>query len=223
MEAAEYTFASQDQEQNGRLSTLFWKAGPEVKLSSPRLPAELVWGEEVDGLIDLPVREIIDRLKVEFPAARGKTGTAHGPRRRRLVRGHLDLARFRVDCRGLAAEHRERLIDAIESFGCMAYDPSLPSDRRRSQEANMDCVSFASIATNGIHLNVAQAGPVDGPLLVLLHGFPDSGTAGERSSRPARRAGFRVSPPTSGATTRATGRRTLAITRSTSWPRTSRG
>jgi pimeloyl-ACP methyl ester carboxylesterase len=34
-------------------------------------------------------------------------------------------------------------------------------------------VRFERIATNGITLNVAQAGPADGPLLVLLHGFPE--------------------------------------------------
>lgn len=30
-----------------------------------------------------------------------------------------------------------------------------------------------TIATNGIHLHVVQAGPEDGPLVILLHGFPE--------------------------------------------------
>ncbi len=29
------------------------------------------------------------------------------------------------------------------------------------------------IKTNGIHLHVVQAGPIDGPLVILLHGFPE--------------------------------------------------
>ncbi|HZN36773.1 MAG TPA: alpha/beta hydrolase [Pirellulaceae bacterium] len=37
----------------------------------------------------------------------------------------------------------------------------------------MDGVTCQRIATNGIHLNVAQAGPADGPLVLLLHGFPE--------------------------------------------------
>jgi epoxide hydrolase 4 len=37
----------------------------------------------------------------------------------------------------------------------------------------MDQVRFARIATNGIELHVAQAGPEDGPLIILLHGFPE--------------------------------------------------
>ncbi len=34
-------------------------------------------------------------------------------------------------------------------------------------------LQFAVIPTNGVRLHVAQAGPADGPLVVLLHGFPE--------------------------------------------------
>ncbi len=32
---------------------------------------------------------------------------------------------------------------------------------------------YHHVSTNGIRLHVAQAGPPDGPLLILLHGFPE--------------------------------------------------
>jgi len=35
------------------------------------------------------------------------------------------------------------------------------------------------IETNGIKLHVVMAGPEDGQPVFLLHGFPNSGTAGE--------------------------------------------
>ena len=45
---------------------LFWKARPDLAMPEDAVARELNWGEEVEGLIDLPVKEIIDRLKAEF-------------------------------------------------------------------------------------------------------------------------------------------------------------
>ena len=36
-----------------------------------------------------------------------------------------------------------------------------------------DSIDFSFIETNGIRLHVAQAGPLDGPAILLLHGFPE--------------------------------------------------
>ena len=36
-----------------------------------------------------------------------------------------------------------------------------------------DMARFSRIATNGIQLHVAEAGPRDGSLVFLLHGFPE--------------------------------------------------
>jgi pimeloyl-ACP methyl ester carboxylesterase len=58
-----------------------------------------------------------------------------------------------------------------------------------------DNIGFTTIATNGIHLRVAQAGPKDGPLVILLHGFPEF-WFGWRSQIPAlAAAGFCVWAP----------------------------
>lgn len=102
---------------------LFWKPAPSAKLSPAEIARELMWGEEVDGLIDLPIRDIIDRLKVEFPQHDEKAGLliAHG------TGGSCEVTwtwqHLRIDCRDLPTADRERLIDSIESFDCMAYDP----------------------------------------------------------------------------------------------------
>jgi pimeloyl-ACP methyl ester carboxylesterase len=34
-------------------------------------------------------------------------------------------------------------------------------------------LDFTYVETNGITLHVAVAGPKDGPLVILLHGFPE--------------------------------------------------
>ena len=51
------------------------------------------------------------------------------------------------------------------------------------------------VATNGIHLNVAEAGPEDGPLVILLHGFPESWYGWRHQIDPLARAGYRVVAP----------------------------
>jgi pimeloyl-ACP methyl ester carboxylesterase len=51
------------------------------------------------------------------------------------------------------------------------------------------------VATNGIHLRVLQEGPADGPLAILLHGFPEHAGAWEEHSTLLARAGYRVWAP----------------------------
>jgi hypothetical protein len=101
---------------------LFWKAGPAVKLSAPEVARELVWGEEVDGLIDLPVREIIDRLKAGFPQHEEKTGLLIGHAAAGSFEASWTWQHLRVHCHDLPPDDRQRLIETIESFDCMAYE-----------------------------------------------------------------------------------------------------
>ena len=54
---------------------------------------------------------------------------------------------------------------------------------------------FSRISTNGIVLNVAEAGPADGPLVVLLHGFPEFWYGWKSQIGPLAGAGYRVLAP----------------------------
>lgn len=56
-------------------------------------------------------------------------------------------------------------------------------------------VTFKKIATNGIHLHCALAGPDDGPLVVALHGFPDFWRGMTPILVTLAKAGFRVVAP----------------------------
>ena len=59
----------------------------------------------------------------------------------------------------------------------------------------MEDIEFARVATNGIALNVAQAGPESGPLAILLHGFPEFWYGWKRHMPALAAAGFRVWAP----------------------------
>ncbi len=51
------------------------------------------------------------------------------------------------------------------------------------------------IATNGIHLHAVEAGPEGGPLLILLHGFPEPWFAWRHQIAPLAAAGYHVVAP----------------------------
>jgi len=100
---------------------LFWKAGPKVTLSQAEIARELLWGEEVNGLIDLPIREIIDRLKAEFPQHDEKPGLLVCRTDGGSFEATWSWQHVRVDCRDLPESDRERLIDTVETFGCAVW------------------------------------------------------------------------------------------------------
>ena len=58
-----------------------------------------------------------------------------------------------------------------------------------------DEIHFRRLATSGITLNVAEAGPENGPLVVLLHGFPENWSGWRHQIGPLARAGYRVVAP----------------------------
>jgi pimeloyl-ACP methyl ester carboxylesterase len=60
---------------------------------------------------------------------------------------------------------------------------------------DLEAVRFSRIATNGIQLHVAEAGPPDGPLLILLHGFPEFWYEWRNHIIPLAERGFHVVAP----------------------------
>ncbi|WP_147804632.1 alpha/beta fold hydrolase [Alkalicoccus halolimnae] len=59
----------------------------------------------------------------------------------------------------------------------------------------MENVEFHYVETNGITLHTAQAGPEDGPLAILLHGFPEFWYGWRHQIEPLAEAGYRVIVP----------------------------
>jgi pimeloyl-ACP methyl ester carboxylesterase len=58
-----------------------------------------------------------------------------------------------------------------------------------------DSIRFSRIPTNGIHLHVAEAGPANGPLVFLLHGFPEFWYGWRNQILPLAARGFHVVAP----------------------------
>lgn len=105
---------------------LFWRPSPAATLSAKEIGRDLLWGEEVEGLIDLPVREILDRLKAEYPRHEEKPGALICQAGDASFEVTWSWQHLRVQHSALPPDERERLIDAVESFECMAFDGQTP-------------------------------------------------------------------------------------------------
>ncbi|MEQ9451700.1 MAG: alpha/beta hydrolase [Pseudomonadales bacterium] len=60
---------------------------------------------------------------------------------------------------------------------------------------NQSDITQRRVATNGIELNIAEQGPADGPLVLMLHGFPESWYSWRHQFAPLAAAGFHAVAP----------------------------
>ena len=102
---------------------LFWKARPDLAMPPEDVARELNWGEEVEGLIDLPVKEIIDRLKTAFPEHDERPGsltakTAGGGSWEATWAWQF----FKVELRDVPEAARQQVIDVLAEFGCGPHE-----------------------------------------------------------------------------------------------------
>src|SRR5262245_7008244 len=100
----------------------FWNPGPNLRLSPAEVARELTFGEEVEGLIDLPVREILGRIKEAFPQHNEQSGLLTGQGAAGSFEVTWTWQFLQAKLHDLPAADRQRLIDVIEEAGCMAYD-----------------------------------------------------------------------------------------------------
>lgn len=53
-------------------------------------------------------------------------------------------------------------------------------------------IGEGSVQANGLRFRYLQAGPADGPLVLLLHGYPDSARSWEHQQPALAAAGYRA-------------------------------
>lgn len=101
----------------------FWRYKSRIRLVHKTVYEQLSAGQHVDGLEDLPIEDIIRRVKETFSDwEKLNERTFDGGER-----GGFDIfttpQSFRVDCRGLSDDEMNAFIDIGSEFGCPLYDP----------------------------------------------------------------------------------------------------
>lgn len=103
----------------------FWTQPADFPSPPSPVAQELQLGNDVEGLIDLPVREIIDRLTAEFPGAVERAGTLTAKTADGSFEASWSWQFVKLDCHDLAEDTRLRLCEILQEFSATAYDPQL--------------------------------------------------------------------------------------------------
>lgn len=90
--------------------------------------------------------------------------------------------------------HPIRIVDPLcDASAQCSDDPNRV--RRTTVDGMSDQPVRRRIATNGIELSVLEAGPADGPVVVLAHGFPELAFSWRHQIGPLAAAGYHVLAP----------------------------
>ena len=106
-------------------SLYFWNQPASFSLPHAHIAQELQYGNDVEGLIDLPVKEIIDRLKAEIPSAVENAGVLTANTECGSFKASWSWQFVKLDCHDLPEETRLRLCEIMQEFSAHAYDPQL--------------------------------------------------------------------------------------------------
>ena len=102
-----------------------WREERETGLASSEIQRRLDADEDVDGLADLPIKEMIDRLKSEFPGCKESAGQLVWMSGEERFRATWTWQYMRLDSDNLNDEHRDKFFELARNFGCPAYDPQM--------------------------------------------------------------------------------------------------
>lgn len=105
-----------------RQTLLFWRPGPTVELSTDSIAQELSFGEDVEGLVDLPIKEIIARVISDFPGCEERTGLLVGQGAAGPFEMNWSWQFFRVEAGQIDAVDRERFAAIGREFGCEPFE-----------------------------------------------------------------------------------------------------
>ena len=102
-------------------SLMFWKASPNIGKDAAAVAQELDFGDEVEGLIDLPVKEVIERIKAAFPKCEERAGLLVCRSGAGMFEVSWTWQVIKVQFGDLGEVDRQTLIAIGREFGCEAY------------------------------------------------------------------------------------------------------
>jgi hypothetical protein len=104
---------------------VLWRERKETGLAPARVHERLESGDDVEGLDDLPIREMIDKIRHEFPGSQEGAGVLQWNSGEESFRATWTWQYLRFDAQQLSEEHREKLFELARQFHCPVFDASM--------------------------------------------------------------------------------------------------
>jgi hypothetical protein len=111
----------------GRMSNLLyiWREQQPLDLTPAAIARQLDAEQDVEGLADLPIKEMIDWLKEEFHGLQEVAGRIRWISGEERFHATWSWQYLRIESENLNEEHRDKFFDLAKHFGCPVYDPGL--------------------------------------------------------------------------------------------------
>jgi hypothetical protein len=99
-----------------------WRAGNQVKLPPQEVFQMLEFGEDVEGLIDLPIKELIQEVRQIFPAAIERAGLVEGASAVGRVSVSWTWQWLRIAGTDLTAAEVEEISQLATRYSCSVFE-----------------------------------------------------------------------------------------------------
>jgi len=101
---------------------LFWRPRPDLTLSPAEVAREVLWGEDVEGLDDLPIKQVIERLKAAFPEHRESAGQLTLQTGGGRIETTWTWQHVKAELHDASDIDRQRLVAVLEGFDCQTFE-----------------------------------------------------------------------------------------------------
>jgi hypothetical protein len=102
-----------------------WREQQELDVAAHAIAKQLDAEQDVEGLADLPIKEMLDYLKREFQGIQEIAGRIRWISGDERFHATWSWQYMRIETENLNDEHRDKFFELAKSFGCPVYDPQL--------------------------------------------------------------------------------------------------
>jgi hypothetical protein len=104
-----------------------WNPGPAIRLDPAQIFQELEFGEDVEGLIDLPIQEMIRGVREIFPHTAEQAGSVEGAGALGRVHVTWTWQWLRIAAADLTPEELAQLQRLATQYQCQVFDSDAAS------------------------------------------------------------------------------------------------